>query len=140
MQPLSPDQRLAELPQAEHETAHHFLPGIYVREMIMPAGSLVVGKCHTTHHGCYLLKGEMTVFAAGERHDLVAPQIFEAKPGRKVILTRSDVVFQNLHVTQETDLDAIEAAVIDGDAPWSDDELAGLREAMCACELMVEAG
>jgi hypothetical protein len=44
---------MKELPEDQKlhiEPKHYFAPGIYMREMTMPKGSIVVGKIHKTEH------------------------------------------------------------------------------------------
>lgn len=45
---------MAELPQIEVKPTHIFLPGMYIREIIMPAGMISVSKIHTTAHPVFV--------------------------------------------------------------------------------------
>jgi len=41
---------MAVMPQAELVTEHQFSPGIYMRKLFRPAGTLIVGKVHKKPH------------------------------------------------------------------------------------------
>lgn len=45
---------LASLPQADIKPTHTFLPGIYIREIIIPAGVGAVSKVHNTAHPVFV--------------------------------------------------------------------------------------
>ena len=53
---------------------HKFAPGVYVREIFIPAGMCVVGKIHKHAHPNFLLKGKVIVITEqGGRELLEAP-------------------------------------------------------------------
>ena len=115
------ESAMLERPQVECPIAHHFMPGIYVREMFVPAGSLILGHEHKHHHGCLLLKGTIRQFTVdGEPvKELSAPLIFTAPPGRKLGFAVTDVIFCNLFATEETDPAKIEEQVVIKSGTWS---------------------
>ena len=97
------------MPQVECTEKHYFAPGIYVKEVTMPAGSIIVGKPHKTEHLCVMLQGRMKLLKDdGEVVELVAPATFVGKPGRKVAQIIETVVFQNIFATDETDVEKLE--------------------------------
>jgi hypothetical protein len=101
--------QLREMPQVECVEKHYFAPGIYVKEVTMPAGSIIVGKPHKTEHLCVMLQGRMKLLKDdGEVIELVAPTTFVGKPGRKVAQIIETVVFQNIFATDETDVEKLE--------------------------------
>lgn len=100
--------------QAKCEVIHRFAPGIYVREVSMPAGTLAIGHYQKTEHLNIMLKGRATVLNDdGTTSELVAPMIFVGKPGRKVGYIHEDMVWQNIYATTETDVEVLEAAFLD---------------------------
>lgn len=103
------------LPQVEVETVHHFGPGVYMREIRIPDGTLVVGHYHRHPHMCILMAGTLRLLdGEGEWREITAPMIFTAPAGRKVgMAVGGDVVFQNIFATDETDIDALEEALVD---------------------------
>lgn len=112
---------MLERPQVECPITHHFMPGIYLREMFVPAGTLILGHEHKTHHGCLLLKGTIRQLSEdGEPvKELNAPLIFLAPPGRKLGFAVTDVIFCNLFATEETDPVRIEEQVVIKSPAWS---------------------
>lgn len=108
------------LPQVECPVDHFFASGVYVRQMTAPAGTLIVGHEHKTEHVCILLKGSMTIATTEGVRTVSAPLTFIAPPGRKVAVVLEDIVFQNIHATEERDLDKIEAQIITKSETWND--------------------
>jgi hypothetical protein len=103
-----------DLPPVVCEEKHHFGPNIYIKEVTMPAGSLIIGKHHRMEHLCNMISGRMVVLDAdGNRAELVAPMTFMAKPGRKIAYIIETVVFQNIYSTPETDIQKLEDMCID---------------------------
>lgn len=99
-------------------TGHLFLPGLYVRQVFNPAGSLVVTKIHKTEHPYFLLHGSMSIrdTVTGEVVHLQAPHHGVTKPGtRRIILAHTDVVFITVHPNPDNtqDLDLIESRLIE---------------------------
>jgi hypothetical protein len=95
-------------------TRHHFAPGQYAREIELPKGRVVVGKIHRHAHVNVVSKGRVLVFTEGEGViKIEAPATFVSTPGTKrVVYVLSDAVWTTVHVTNETDLDKIEAEII----------------------------
>lgn len=108
---------LVNLPLVDQPLVHRFLPGLYVRQVTNPAGSLVTTKIHATRHPFVLLRGRLSVYSmdGGVEH-LEAPHFGITEPGtRRVIYAHEDSVFLTFHPNpdNEEDLDAIEARLIE---------------------------
>jgi hypothetical protein len=102
------------LPQVVCNCIHMFGPGIYIRQVHMPAGATIVGHWHKTSHLNILLQGRLTLLNDdGSRVSLAAPMICVANPGRKVAYIHEDAVWLNLHATNETDVETLEAEYLD---------------------------
>lgn len=101
---------LAQYPQTECPLKHHFAPGLYMREIFMPAETIVLGKIHKTEHFNILVKGScLIVHADGSREVLQAPMTFVSKAGvQKVLLILEDMIWMTTHVTDETDVKKLE--------------------------------
>lgn len=105
-----------EYPQIPLTTHHYFSEGMYCRELLVPADTILVGKVHKKEHFCLLVKGDMTVLGEGERKTLSAPCIFVSKPGAKRAgYAHNDCVFITIHRTDETDMETIEQELIEDD-------------------------
>jgi hypothetical protein len=103
-----------EYPQIQCKEKHHFGPNIYIKEVTMPAGSLIIGKHHRMEHLCNMMSGRMIVVDSdGNRAELIAPMTFMAKPGRKIAYIIETVVFQNIYSTSETDIEKLENMLVD---------------------------
>ena len=105
-------------PQIQCEEKHHFGPNIYIKEVTMPAGALIIGKHHRMEHLCNMVSGRMYILQDdGSKKELVAPMTFMAKPGRKVAYILETVVFQNIYSTPETDIEKLENMCVDNSIP-----------------------
>lgn len=95
--------------QGECPVLHHFGPGIYIREVHIPAGGIAIGHEHKTEHMNIMLKGKMSLLNDdGTVSVIEAPFMKVTKPGRKVAYIHEDVVWQNIFATDETDIETLE--------------------------------
>lgn len=120
----------AQLDPVEIDPVHRFARGLYAREIMIPAGTLLVGKRHRTQHLNVISAGRIRVWAEGESvREIVAPFAFVAEPGtQRVGFTLEDTIWTTVHATTETDLEKLEAELIDpGEYPLLD----SVREALC---------
>lgn len=99
--------------QVRLEVRNHFTDGLYARELRVPAGVLLVGALHRTRHLFVLTQGSIVVNDGSGPKELQAPYTCETQPGvKRAITALTDAVMMTFHVTAETDLAKIEAAVI----------------------------
>ena len=92
---------------------HYHAPGLYGREMWMPADCLITGKIHKTEHICVLSKGKVTVSDGGEVNTYEAPATIISKVGAKrAIYAHEESVWTNFHATELNDPEEIEADII----------------------------
>lgn len=95
--------------RSEMPLKHTFGDGIYVRELNIPKGFLVVGKIHKTRTLNILLKGDITILTENGIRRMKAPEYFIGSPGeKKVGFAHEDTVWVNVLPTEETNLDKIE--------------------------------
>ena len=107
---------MATMPQAELVTEHQFSPGMYMRKLYRPAGTLIVGKVHKEPHFFLCAKGEIIAWSESGMKRLQAGDVIESKPGTKrVTLAVTDAIGITIHRTDKTDLDEIEAELIEPD-------------------------
>jgi quercetin dioxygenase-like cupin family protein len=107
---------MATMPQAELVTEHQFSPGMYMRKVFRPAGTLIVGKVHKEPHFFLCAKGEIIAWTENGMKRLQAGDVVESKPGTKrVTLAVTDAIGITIHRTDKTDLDEIEAELIEPD-------------------------
>ncbi len=107
---------MAQMPQLELETNHHFSKGLYCRELLIPKDCTLVGKVHKHEHMCMLIKGEMTIISGQGRQVIKAPAIFVSHPGvKRAGYAHEDSVFVTVHNTDLKDLAQIEAELVEPD-------------------------
>ena len=94
---------------------HHFMDGVYIREMHMKKGSAVIGAIHKHLHMCFLLTGKMTVMNEDETVDHIAPCFITSTPGiKRVLYAHEDSVWFNTHKNPSNteDLDELEKEIV----------------------------
>lgn len=94
-------------------TFHHFAPGLYCREIRMPAGSVVTSYIHRHEHPYVVSAGECYVLNAECKWDhIVAPYFGITKAGtRRLLVMVRPTVWTTFHVTDTTDIEAVEREV-----------------------------
>ena len=107
----SNDPRIAKGNTDMFPLKHSFSEGVYIREMFMPQGGLVIGKLYKISHTWFLLSGELEV-ATDEGVDYyIAPCYVNAPEGTKRVLRAiTDVVFVNVYPNPDniTNIDTLE--------------------------------
>lgn len=92
---------------------HIFAPGVYLREMTIPKGTIIIGKIHRHAHPNIISAGKVRVVTETGSHELTAPHTFVSEVGTKrVVYALEDTIWTTVHVTDETDLEKIEEHVI----------------------------
>ena len=134
--PFRLQEMMAQLPQAELPTFHHFADGMYAREVHRPAGCLIVGKIHRREHFYIVTKGKVAVLMEGEAKIYEAPCVLISKPGTKrVVYAIEDSVCLTVHRTSLVDLDQIEEELIEPEGmrlfDSSNKIIAQAQEAIC---------
>ena len=106
-------EQVAQLPQVEIPIFHHFAPNLYMRQMEVMAGTLMVTKMHKTEHFLIVLKGSATILDSNGLMHVQAPQVIKTQIGTKrVIYFHKDSAWLTTHPTSETDLNLIEDQLI----------------------------
>jgi hypothetical protein len=88
----------------------------YAREMMIPKGTLIIGKIHRHQHLNFISMGKVVVFTEfGEKH-LEAPCTFISEVGlKRAVYAEEDTLWTTVHMTEfesEAELDKIEQEVI----------------------------
>ena len=94
---------------------HTFADGIYVRQMSMRKGSIVVGAIHKHLHVWFLLTGHISVVTEDATEDYIAPCYVVATPGTKrVIYANKESIFVNIHKnpTNSQDISWLEKEIV----------------------------
>lgn len=116
------EKLMLPLEQTECPVVHHFGPGIYVREVTLPAGSIAIGHAQKREHLNIFHKGKVAIVNDGNINVIEAPLIFTGKPGRKVGYIIEDVVWWNIYSnpTNERDIDKLEEMFLDKSDSWKE--------------------
>ena len=94
---------------------HYFSPGVYVRQMDIVAGTIVVGKIHKHDHMVVLTKGSVKISTEFTSEVITAPRVWTCPAGSKrAIYAIEDAQWLNIHENPSNtkDLDEIEGNVI----------------------------
>jgi quercetin dioxygenase-like cupin family protein len=98
------------------EPRHFFAPGMYMRELVVPSGMLMVGKIHKHAHFLMVLKGKAEVISEFGRMVVEAGHLSVSPAGvKRVVLALEDTQFVTVHVNKNDsqDLEVIEAEHIE---------------------------
>lgn len=104
---------------------HHFAPGIYVREIWMPAGAVILGHEHLTEHLNIVVCGKCLVRAEGEVRVISAgPVPFTFKSGagvRKALYIIEDTTWMTVHenLNDQRDIPTLEGRIVRKSAIFS---------------------
>jgi len=112
------EKEMLKLPQVECSVIHRFGPGLYIRELHMPADTLAIGHYQRFEHMNIFLKGRITMLNEDKNVELTAPMIFTAPPGQKMGYVHEDIVWLNVYPTDEKDVETLEKTYLDKDENW----------------------
>lgn len=106
---------LTEYPKAELPVTHRFTPGIYIREIFIPAGTMLTSMEHKTEHPFVISQGKIIVTSENEGKVVYeAPFTGITKPGtRRALFAETDVVWTTFHATEETDVEKIGETILE---------------------------
>lgn len=105
----------AELAKLPHQLGpaiqmrHYWAPGIYAREMFIPAGACLTGKIHL-HENLSFVLGDITVSTEEGQRRVTGYQVVLAPAGvKRAAVTHSDTWWTTIHPnpTNERDLDKL---------------------------------
>lgn len=111
---------MAPIQCRQPEPGHHFAPGMYLRELLVPAGMLIVGKIHKHAHFLFVMKGRAQVISEFGRMNVEAGHFSVSPAGvKRIVLALEDTLFVTVHVNKDDsqDLKVIEAEHIEPEAP-----------------------
>jgi SET domain len=113
------ETHLLKMPQTECPVVHHFMPGIYMRQVTIPADTYSIGHYQKTRHTNIMLTGKVSMInEQGQIVKLCAPQVFESGPGRKIGYIHEEMIWINVYVTPETDVEKLESLLLEKSEPF----------------------
>ena len=100
---------LSKLPRVELPVTHAFTPGMYIREIKIPAGTMLTSMTHKTEHPFVISEGAIKVTSDNEGSVIYeAPHTGITQPNtRRALHALTDVVWTTFHATTETDVEKI---------------------------------
>jgi len=105
-----------QMPQSEITTNHFWSNGMYIREMIMPKGMLVIGKVHKQDHFIVLTQGSVQVSDEHGSRTIMQGDVVKAYKGTKrALLALEDSRWLNIHRAENTDLEQLEEELVEHD-------------------------
>ena len=124
---------MLKMPQLDLPIKHYFSPGLYARELFIPAGTLLTGKVHKFEHLNIMSQGDMSVLTENGIKRVQAPFTIVSPAGTKrIAFAHTDTVWTTIHATEETDLDKIEDLLVaNSDAEYSEFILAVMENKKC---------
>jgi len=100
--------------QEECPVMHYFAPNLYIREVHLKKGTFAVGHYQKFPQLNIMLKGKVAVTdSEGKLVMLEAPLMYVGEAGRKFGYVVEDTVWQNIYVTNETDIETLENTYIE---------------------------
>lgn len=112
------EDRVSQLPTAKFgddcaPLRHTFGDGLYIREITMAKGMIIVSKIHKTEHPFFVMKGECSVITEEKNIRIKAPYWGITKPGTKrVLYIHEETVWATVHATKSKNLEEIEEEII----------------------------
>lgn len=94
---------------------HRFSDGVYLREIFIPAGELIIGKTHAHEHFNFITKGKAIILTKDGAAVLEGAQTLLSSAGTKrALYTLEDTVWTTIHHNPNniTDLVELEAFII----------------------------
>jgi hypothetical protein len=104
---------ILQMPQVETPTSHYFAPGLYAREMFIPAGTVLTGAVHKTEHMAQFT-GDITVWTEDGMKRLTGRHTFVSKAGAKRVgYAHADTWCTGFFPTDKTDVAELERELIE---------------------------
>lgn len=106
---------IQKLEQTPIHTRHLFPKDLYVREIFIPKGTVLIGRIHRSEYVEIVFCGEVDIYTEDGIKTVKAPATFVTKPGRKRMgLTLEDTLWTSVHPnpTNETNLEKLDAELL----------------------------
>ena len=99
----------------KYKYQHTFADSIYVREMTIEQGEIIMGAIHKHLHVWFLLSGNVSVLSNGELKEYQAPCTVLSGPGvKRIIYGNEESIFTNVHKnpTNTKDIKELEKQIV----------------------------
>ena len=96
------EAELLKYPAVQCPLVHTFTPGLYMRQILMPAGTMLTSRVHKQTHPFIIVKGRISVISGNERTTYTAPHIGITEAGtRRVLFAHEDTVWITSHANPD---------------------------------------
>lgn len=104
------ESEMRKQPQVTIPVKHYFSPGVYAREITIPADTLLTGRVHKYEQLNILSGGEISVLTQDGMKRVSAPFTVVSPPGTKrIAYAHTECIWTTILATEEKDPDVIEA-------------------------------
>ena len=124
-------------------TSHHFAEGLYIREMYLPKGTVLVGKEHLIENFFYLAAGRLTVWDGRTEVEIEAPWMgIVPKGAKRVGYAHDDVICFNTIPNADncTDIPTLEARYFVDDTNYASFQSAAIVAGVVAVGAGIMSG
>lgn len=102
LEQFNSDGKLAQLMLVDNVT-DHIVDGLYVRELLIPKGSVILSRVHKKALVNILSKGRVIVIDSNGHNEYVAPCTFTSIAGtQRVVIAPEETVWNTAHATDTT--------------------------------------
>lgn len=104
------ESSMLDIPQVDCPIKHYFAPGMWARQITIPAGVVLVGAIHKTDNLAILSKGTILLVTDDQPIELTAPCTVLVKAGQKnAAVAIEEAVWTNFfpNPTNETNIDKL---------------------------------
>lgn len=99
--------------QVEMPVSHYHIDGVYVRQLFIPADTVLTGKIHNFESIAILAQGTIKIANGDDAYEITAPAVMVDKPGIKRIgYAVTDVTFITVHKTDKKEVPDIEEELV----------------------------
>ncbi len=112
------EREMANHPPCEYGLVRRLTKGLYSREWSAKAGVKCTTRVHRTEHQFIISKGKVRIWTEADHWEtFTAPYHGITTPGTKRVLDiLEDLVFTTFHATDKTNMDEIDAELVEPDA------------------------
>lgn len=92
------ERHVLALPQADLSTEHAVHGGLYIRQILIPAGTVATGAIHRVPHFSLMVYGDITVSTPAGMERLSGPRLWLAGAGTKRVgFAHADTLWITVH-------------------------------------------
>lgn len=96
------EHSIAQLPEVVMPLNHLFTPGLYIRQIFIPAGTLLTSMTHKTEHPFMIVSGKIDVISLNEHICYSAPYMGVTQAGTKrALYAHTDTVWVTFHTNPD---------------------------------------